>query len=197
MKATPDTVRVDMERRSTEELTSILRNRDRDEWQPEVFDVVADVLRQRGVSPDDVVAMGPEGWDVVEAEPMATLETFFGAAEAHLARAALEEAGVPAWVTEEVMGGMYGVGIGARLRVRASDATRAAEILAGGPASGADLPPELAEPPCPACGSHNVSPEAWVRGADDDEPLGDDRRDWHYVCADCREAWRVEPPADA
>lgn len=193
MKATSETVRADMERRSTEELTSILRNRDPDEWRPEVFDVVADVLRQRGVSPEDVAAMGPEGWDVVEAEPMTTLQTFFGTAEAHLARAALEEAGVPAWVTEEVMGSMYGVGVGARVRVRASDAARAAEILASGPASAADLPPEMAEPPCPACGSRNVAPEAWVSGADGDARGSDDWRDWHYVCADCGEAWRAEP----
>lgn len=45
---------------STDELISLLRNRDTKEWRPEVFDIVASVLITRGVSAT-VVAMGPEG----------------------------------------------------------------------------------------------------------------------------------------
>ncbi len=56
-----DAVRQELEQQSTESLVSILRNRDEDEWRPEVFDIVAGVLRERGVLPDDVTALGPEG----------------------------------------------------------------------------------------------------------------------------------------
>lgn len=78
----------EFEQRTTEELISILRNRDEDEWRPEVFEIVASVLRDRGISPDEVVAMGPEGVDVVESEPTVTIAHFFSPAEAHAARMA-------------------------------------------------------------------------------------------------------------
>jgi hypothetical protein len=40
----------EMEQRSTSELVSILRNRDEDEWRPEVFQIVATILSSRGIS---------------------------------------------------------------------------------------------------------------------------------------------------
>jgi hypothetical protein len=183
-------LRKELEQRSSEELISILRNRDEDEWLPEVFEAAALVLKDRGISPDEVTAMGPEGIDVVESEPTVTIARFFSPAEAHACRGALEEAGIRAWVVDEAGGTMYGVGIGARLQVRAKQEDAAREILAAVPVSGEQLPPELAEPPCPACGSRNVAPEAWVdEGEGSADRWSGGRRKWYYVCKDCEEAW--------
>jgi hypothetical protein len=185
-----ETLRKELEQRSSEELISILRNQDEEEWRPEVFETVASLLKDRGISPDEVIAMGPEGYDVVESEPTATIATFFSPAEAHASRMALEDAGIRAWVVDEAGGTMYGVGIGARLQVRAKDQGAAREVLAAAPISGDVLPPDLAEPPCPACGSRNVAPEAWVDDEGGDEPRWiRSRRKWYYVCKDCEEAW--------
>ncbi len=185
-----DDLKKELAERSSEELVSILRNRDEDEWRPEVFEAAALVLKDRGISPDAVTAMGPEGIDVVESEPTVTIARFFSPAEAHACRSALEEAGISAWVIDDAGGAMYGIGIGARLQVRAKEQDAAREFLATAPVSGEELPPDIAEPPCPACGSRNVAPEAWVDG----EGSREDRwsfghRKWYYVCKDCEEAW--------
>jgi hypothetical protein len=188
-----DGLRRELDQKSTEELISILRNRDEEEWRPEVFPVVAAVLKSRGVSPDDATAMGPEGVDVVESEPTVTIASAFSAVEGHALRMALEEAGLPAWVIDEAGGTMYGVGIGVRVQVRAKDADAAREVLARPAVSGQDLPPELGEPACPACGSRNVAPEAWVDETGSAAPgQHPTRRKWYHVCADCQEAWPVE-----
>src|SRR5712691_7626135 len=129
--------------------------------------------------------MGPEGVDAVESEPVVTVANFFSPAEAHASRMALEEAGIAAWVADEAGGTMYGFGIGARLQVRARDESTAREVLSTAPASGEGLPPDLVEPPCPACGSRNVAPEAWVNEEDSGQSRRPGRRKWHYVCGDC------------
>src|SRR3989442_4123634 len=96
--------------RSTAELISILRNRDKKEGRPEVFEIVASVLIQRDVSPDAVISLGPESVDVVQAEDLVTVERFFSPTDAHVHRAALEQAGLPAWAGDEEFGGVYGLG---------------------------------------------------------------------------------------
>src|SRR5512143_1706178 len=120
-----DDIRKELEQRTTAELVSILRNRDEDEWRQEVFDIVASILTARGVSPEDVRAMGPEGVDVVESAPTVTIARFFSPAECHAARMALDEGGIPAWVADESGGTLYGAGIGTRLQVRLEDADAA------------------------------------------------------------------------
>jgi len=190
MSQSVESLRKELEQRSSEELMFILRNQDEEQWRPEVFEVVALVLKDRGISPEEVIAMGPEGVDVVESEPTVTIANFFSPTEAHALRMALEAAGIPAWVVDEAAGTMYGVGIGARLQVRAKDESTAREVLSAAPVSSEGLPPDLAEPPCPACGSRNVAPEAWVDEEDSGEPRWPgSRRKWYYVCADCDEAW--------
>ncbi len=189
-----DSIRREMEQRSTEELVSILRNRDEEEWRPAVFEIVASILDARGVSSQQVAALGPEGIDVVESRPLVTLARFFSPAEAHTARMALENAGLHAWVADETLGTSYGLGVGARLQVWDSEADTARAVLAQEPATADELPADLAEPACPACGSRRVAPEAWIVGESGEEaadPLdwGPSRRKWHYFCADCREAW--------
>ena len=176
-----ETLRDEMERLTTEELVSILRNHDDQEWRPEAFAAAAAVLTSRGVSPTEAEALGPEGFDVVESAPTVTLETLTSPADAQLLRMALQEAGINAWVTDETLGSMYGVGIGSRLQVRAKDEAAAREILASTPATTGPLPPELAEPACPACGSRNVAPQAPAGTAAAPES--------RYVCSDCRKSW--------
>ena len=53
-------LRAHFEQQSTEELASILRNRDEDKWRPDVFEVVAEVLKARGESPEEIPALGPQ-----------------------------------------------------------------------------------------------------------------------------------------
>jgi hypothetical protein len=193
----PADLHTQLEAFPTDELVSILRNHDEGEWRPEVFGVVAKILEARGLRPAEVAALGPEDLEdheAVETAPLVTVETFFSPAEAHGARMALEAAGLSAWVTDETLGTAYGVGVGSRLQVRERDLAAAVEIL-GSPAAPADtLPPELSEPACPACGSRNVTSEAWVQdqGSPQDaeeRPFGMMWRKWYGVCADCREAW--------
>jgi hypothetical protein len=188
-------IRREMEQRPTEELVSILRNRDEDEWRPEVFEIVASILQARGVSAHQVAALGPEGTDVVESQPVVTVGRFLSPAVAHTARMALENAGLQAWIDDEAGGTLYGPGIGARLQVFDADADAARAILAQEPVTADELPADLGEPACPACGSRRVAPEAWVLDPSEEERAdspdwgGSSRRKWHYVCADCREAW--------
>jgi hypothetical protein len=185
-----DALRVELEQLATDELVSMLRNRDEEEWRSEAFAIAELILRTRGVSPEEVAAMGPEGTDVIESEPTVTVATSFFPAEAHAARMALKDAGIPAWLMDEEGGTMFGVGIGTRVQVRRKDAEAAREILSSAPPSAVQLPPELAEPPCPTCGSENVSSEARIAPQSPDEPKrGPGVRKWCYVCADCGNAW--------
>jgi hypothetical protein len=147
--------------RSTAELISILRNRDKKEWRPEVFEIVASVLRQRNVSPDAVISLGPESVDIVEAEDLVTVERFFSPTDAHVHRAALEQAGLPAWVCDEVFGVVYGVG--ARLQVRAKDEAAARALLEAKQSPASAVHPECAKAPGLARGSSEVSQSAAMR----------------------------------
>jgi hypothetical protein len=135
-------VRRELDARPTEELVSILRNRDEQQWRPEVFEIVASILVTRGLSPADVVAMGPEGIDVVEGQPLVTIGRYFNPLEAHAHRMALEEARLPAWVSDESGGAMFGVGVGSRLQVRARDEAAARAILEAAAVPPSAPPPE-------------------------------------------------------
>lgn len=180
------TVRRELETRPTEELVSILRNRDEQQWRPEVFDIVASILVARGLSPADVVAMGPEGVDVVEGQQLATIARYFNPLEAHAHRMALEEADLPAWVSDESGGAMFGVGVGSRLQVRVEDEAAARAVLEAAAVPASALPPELAEPPCPSCGSREVS-QATVP-IEPPAPLEADRPR-RYECESCGHSW--------
>ena len=144
MSEADTTVRRELEARPTEELVSILRNHDEQQWRPEVFEIVAAILAARGLSPADVVAMGPEGFDVVEGQPLVTIGRYINPLEAQIHRMALEEADLAAWVSDESGGAMFGVGVGSRLQVRAEDEAAARAVLeaAAVPASGLPAEPE-------------------------------------------------------
>jgi hypothetical protein len=188
-----DELRSTLESRTTEELVSILRNRDADEWRPEVFDIVASILEGRGLSPDEVAAMGPEGEDVVESQSLATVARYFSPAEAHTGRLALEDAGLPAWVADESMGTIYGIGVGARLQVRIEDEVAARAILEAGPTPAGSLPPELAEPPCSQCGSNDLSQTSEpIEDPEAPRIRGRRRKQWYYSCSTCGHRWLHE-----
>jgi hypothetical protein len=189
MDEEPDDLRHELEALSTEELISILRNRDQDEWRSEALEMVPSILAARGVSPSEIVALGPEGYDVVEGQELRTIGRYFNTFEAHAHRVALEQGGIPAWVADEILGGMYGVGVGVRLQVRAQDEPAARAILEAGPTPASALPPELAEPPCPSCGSAEVSQTADIADRVPDLVVEAPRRAWRYACAACGHTW--------
>jgi Putative prokaryotic signal transducing protein len=183
-----EAIRRELEERPTEELASILRNRDEDEWRPEVFDIVAGILTSRGLSPAEITAQGPDAIDVVEGQSLVTVGRYFSPVQAHAYRMALEAAGLKSWITDEGGGGLYGVGIGARLQVRAEDEKAAREVLESDPVPASEMPAELAEQPCPRCGSQEVTQTAEVV----DTPglhLERPSRAWRYQCGQCGHTW--------
>lgn len=194
MNPRTDEIWASLEQLSTEELASILRNHDEEEWRPEVFEIVASILAGRGVSPGEVAALGPEPLEVVESRPLVTVGRYFNPAEAHAARLALESAGISAWVLDEVLGSSYGVGVGTRLQVAVEDKPAALELLEGDDTPSGDLPPELQEPPCPRCGSTRVGQVAAIVDPQPAfvGPSGRREREWQFVCQSCDHCWSAE-----
>jgi hypothetical protein len=141
-----ETLRRELDARTTEELVSILRNHDAEEWRPEVFEIVAALLEARGLAPADVARLGPEGVDVVEGQDLVTLARYFSPVEAHMHRMALEEAGIPAWVLDEGLGTFYGIAVGPRLQVRREDLDGARAVLDSPSPLASALPPGDDEP---------------------------------------------------
>jgi hypothetical protein len=192
MNPSIDELRSSLELRSTEELLSFLRNRDEEEWRPEVFEIVASILTARGVPTADVFASEPEGGDTVESRPLVTVGHFLSPVEADAARLALESAGIAAWVADEILGASYGVGVGSRLQVRVEDEPAALEVLGATPQQTSELPPELAEPPCPRCGSRTVRPVAEIADPQSSQFVGlgvSPSRQWRYHCGACGNKW--------
>lgn len=188
MSEEDETIRRELEGLPTEELASILRNRDEQQWRPEVFGIVESILAGRGVSAADVTALGPEGEDVVEEQRLVTIGRYFTPHEAHGLRMALEEASLPAWVSEESGGAMFGVGIGSRLQVRAEDEAAARAVLeaAALPASAA---PSLTEQPCPRCGVREMRQGTAAAGPKA-SPAAARASGWlRYECASCGHSW--------
>lgn len=165
---------------------SILRNRDTEEWRPEVFGIVASILIARGVSIADLTALGPEGVDVAEGQTLVAVASGMTIVEAHAARLVLESAGIPAWVPDEAVG----IGMRTRLQVRLEDEARAREVLEGSATSEALA--EFDEPPCHRCGSSHVRPV--VETVYQERPLARPRpvRHWVYECTACGHRWPDE-----
>lgn len=134
--------------------------------------------------------------------PLVTLRSYRDPIEADVARAHLEDAGIPSVVFDDHLitaQWLYSVAIGgAKLKVDAADVMRANEIL------GEDRSAELAEIPesrnpasdgerCPTCGSQDVAPSAVRRNLAAlalvlDFPIGVGRRRWR--CQACGTDWR-------
>jgi hypothetical protein len=129
-----------------------------------------------------------------ENDRLVTIGRYFSPTEAHTLRLALEEAGIDACVMDESLGTMYGVAVGARLLVRAADESAARAVLQAEPVPGSVLPEEIAEPPCPSCGSADVSQTAEIPEA---PPPAEEwpSRVWRYHCATCRHSWLADETA--
>jgi hypothetical protein len=191
MHADLDRIRRELEQRSTDELTHLLRERDEEEWIPEVFGIVTSILETRGVSTASLPApiAAPDADTIDDHEELAAVGRFFSPAVAHACRMALEEAGIEAWILDESAGASFGVGIGIEVRVRARDLDAAREILESAPAPASDLPPDIAEAPCRHCGSTQVTQRVV------DSPPGREPGDadgygpWRYRCAACGQEW--------
>jgi hypothetical protein len=128
---------------------------------------------------------------------LVTVGRYFGPSEAHAHRLALQDAGIDACVLDESAGGMFGMPIGARLQVRAADESAALAVLQSEPVPGSALPDDLAEPPCPKCGSNEVSQTADI--PEEPPPPVDEwpNRVWRYRCAVCQHSWLDDDTATA
>jgi DNA-directed RNA polymerase subunit M/transcription elongation factor TFIIS len=182
-----DEIRQNLSLLADEELISILREHDEKEWRPEVFDIVRSILSSRGISPVDEPAVEqntliePEGVDLV------TIGNYTESMDAETDRLALEAKGLQAWISNKYAPPMQSVPQGVQLKVLAQDANAAMAILESEPAPSSELPEEIAEPPCPKCGSRNVIEtaehiESWAE-------FGDSSTDWLYHCASCGYKW--------
>jgi hypothetical protein len=182
-------IRREMEGRTTSELVSILSNRDDEEWRPEVFQIVETILTNRGISTDEIAALKPEGVEVVEARQLVTIGWYPTTWEAHSRRLALEAAGLAAWVCDEFGGTMYGSGVGARLQVRVEDEEAARATLDNEPDLAEQEPEESVDPPCPKCGSTDVSDTSEPPERTPLPQAGGSRCSWCHECRACGHSW--------
>jgi hypothetical protein len=153
-----DDLRANLAEMSTEELSDILRRRDPEQWRPEVFGIVEALLRERGV---DVAGLGPaEEPPVPEYAALDVAASFNDSMKAALARMALKESGIDAWLsTEHFVGVMpyMGLSVGIDLLVHKEDAPAAREVLASLDSGSAALSADSAS--CPQCQSTETEPD--------------------------------------
>ena len=100
-----DHIREEMRLKHDEELIDILGRRDEEEWHAEVFQVIEEVLRERGVSISEALAQFEASSAATEApDPtlreedarLVVLTEFDSFEDAQLCRMALQAAGIPA-----------------------------------------------------------------------------------------------------
>jgi DNA-directed RNA polymerase subunit M/transcription elongation factor TFIIS len=186
-----DEIRQHMELLTDDELIEILQEHDEDQWRPEVFDIIASILSSRGGSS----ARPPEGEEEIiteepEAEDLSIVAEYLDPVDAKADRKTLEDAGIRTWlIRKHDAGSAREEGI--KLEVRDEDMAAAMRTLEREfePVPSSDLPPEIAEPPCPKCGSRKVTEEAEV--VESLSASGGHSRSqvWFYHCAACGHKW--------
>jgi DNA-directed RNA polymerase subunit M/transcription elongation factor TFIIS len=184
-----DEIRKQMELLNDEELLSIILEHSEEQWRPEVFDIVGSILRERGVSPvrnssgsvEDASAEA-EGLDLV------TVANYFYDADAETDRQALEAKGLKVWILKQNASATKDAP-GVQLKVLADDSVAAMAILESELAPSTDLPPEIAEPPCPKCGSRKVTEQAEIMEAPTVSHSLAPTQVWLYHCASCGHKW--------
>jgi hypothetical protein len=179
---------------SAEELISIVRERDQDQWRPEVFDIARSILNERGISPGEESRPEEAVFDEVfpdeAASPgLVTIANYMNYADAVTDRLALEANGLKVWLLNEHVYSESSFQPGIQLQVREEDLPAAIQILESEPVPSSDLPAEIAEPPCPKCSSRKVT-----EGAEIVEPSAASNRSslrqaWLYHCASCGYKW--------
>ena len=138
----------------TGELVAIVQSRDEAAWRPEVFPLVEQILRERGVDVAAIEEAGPPGTDAVEFAALETVASFRTQVEASLCRMALAQSGIRVWLSTENLAGIsppLAFATGVDVLVRAEDAASAREFLAG-LEDRAERAAVEAEP-CPRCGA--------------------------------------------
>jgi predicted RNA-binding Zn-ribbon protein involved in translation (DUF1610 family) len=187
-----DEIRQHLDLLSDEELVSILQEHDEEQWRPEVFDIVKSILNARGISP----ARGEGGTSLEEAEEgildaaagqdLVTVGNYSRYVDAETDRMALEANGLKAWLFHQYGPPMEGFGPAVQLKVLEEDLAAAMHILESEAVASFELPAEIAEPPCPKCGSRQVAERAEiVESAVDSSP----KQAWFYNCASCGYKW--------
>jgi hypothetical protein len=123
----PQGIRLRLESRSTEELRSILQERDEEEWRPEVFPLIESILCSRRVSTRSASAEKPTP---VEAGPSrVSVGLFRHEEEAEEAKALLESEGIQVWLSHESISTSSGLEVGTNLQVEESDSEAASGLL--------------------------------------------------------------------
>jgi len=171
-----------------EELVSIIRAHDEEKWRPEVFDIVSSILHERGISPGDEPADEAECYDETAGLDLVPLAHYMNYIDAETDRLALEAKGLKVWISDQYAPSMQSIQPGLQLQVLREDMTAAMEILESEPPSSSDLPPEIAEPPCPKCGSREVTEKAEIADSSVN-PTNPLNQVWLYHCASCGHKW--------
>jgi hypothetical protein len=169
-----------------DELVAIIQDHDDSEWQPEVFDLVRTILNDRGVSPDSFVCEEEALLETGENFDLVTVGSYTSYLDAETDRLALETKGIKAWILDELSPLAEGMNPGIRIQVCADDVTAAMQILESEPTPSSELPDDIAEPPCPKCGSRSVLEKADVL-----KPEPEAMPIWVYSCASCGHKWQA------
>ena len=184
-----DEIRQQLNLLSDEELVSILQEHDDERWRPEVFDIVSSILKERGISPDEGSGHEEDFLDETAGLELVAVANYTNSIDAETDRLALEAKGLKAWIFNEWAPQVVGPLNSVQLKVRTDDLTAALEILESEPAPSSDLPAEIAEPPCPKCGSRKVTEGAEIVEPSASSTRGTPHQEWLYHCASCGHKW--------
>lgn len=177
---------------SNEELGSILQQRDYSEWRPEVFDLARSILNQRGIAPGALPseeASAGASLEVPERLELVTVASYTSYLDAETDRLALENKGLKVWIFDEYSPLAEGMNPGMRLQVCAEDVAAAMETLNAEPIPSSEIPDEIAEPPCPKCGSRKVLERAEILQPHTESAHAAATQAWLYSCSSCGHKW--------
>lgn len=125
-------IREKMEQLSNKELIAILLAHDENQWQPEVFDMVTEILAARGsaAGQSPQYAVGPESvFDETEGMNLKTVAEYMSHLDAEHDRLILENEGVKAWIFEDESAPDMGTSSSVQLKVCVEDWTDAMRRL--------------------------------------------------------------------
>jgi hypothetical protein len=131
--ANSNEIRQQMEQLSNAELISILLKQDRNQWQPEVFEIVGEILSERGSSAGKnvkIVEVSKSALEETEGLNLKTVAEYVSHLDAEADRMILENEGVNAWIFEEDSPPVKGIPPAVQLKVCAEDWKTAMERLA-------------------------------------------------------------------
>jgi len=182
-----DEIREQLNLLNDAELSLILQKRDYDQYRPEVFDIVASILKERGVSPG---ADAEDESDETIGLPLAVVGSYFSHSDAEADQLALAERGLRAWIFNADSPVDAGSAGGIQLGVFPRDLAKVIAVLNDEPVSSSRLPDDIAEPPCPKCGSRNITEQAeLVESFAASSYSSIPEQVWFYGCASCGHKW--------